>query len=122
MPIEAVQLIAIDMKCELNMCRLLSLFSTLHIGGVSENHQVQGQMAATNRLWCDFVVYTTIDIQVERIMFDSVFWSNTLPKLQHFLKYALMPELMLKRIKNGSKLYNNKPYLSYANLQKLKQK
>ena len=33
--------------------------------------QVQGQMAVGNRPWCDFVVYTTKDVSVERIDFDA---------------------------------------------------
>ena len=47
--------------------------------------QVQGQMAITDRTWCDFVVYTTKGIAVERIAFDKDFWKNELlPKLVDF--------------------------------------
>ena len=40
--------------------------------------QVQGQLAIAERTWCDFVVYTTKGISVERIVFDQVFWENQL--------------------------------------------
>ena len=35
--------------------------------------QVQGQMDISNRQWCDFVVYTTRGIHVQRIDFDKVY-------------------------------------------------
>ena len=44
--------------------------------------QVQGQMAITGRKWCDFVIYTTKGISIERIPYDAMFWNNELlPKL-----------------------------------------
>lgn len=44
--------------------------------------QVQGQMAITERTWCDFVVYTEKGISIERIEYDPNFWeSSVLPKL-----------------------------------------
>lgn len=36
--------------------------------------QVQGQMGIGMRPWCDFVIYTTKGISIERIKFDSRFW------------------------------------------------
>jgi hypothetical protein len=38
--------------------------------------QVQMQMAMTKRHWCDFVVYSTHSMYLERIRFDPVFWNN----------------------------------------------
>ena len=35
--------------------------------------QVQGQMAITERAWCDFVVYTSKGIAIDRITFDKFF-------------------------------------------------
>ena len=37
--------------------------------------QIQGQMAITERSWCDFVIYTEKGISVERIPFDAEFWN-----------------------------------------------
>ena len=57
--------------------------------------QVQGQMAVSGRLWCDFVVYTPKGISIERINFDSDFWSNSLlPKLIYFYDNCIAPEIV----------------------------
>lgn len=56
--------------------------------------QVQGQMAVTERYWCDFVVYTEKGISVERIEFDSAFWSDLLLKLSSFFENCLAPEIL----------------------------
>ena len=54
-------------------------------------HQVQGQLAICGLNWCDFVVYTTQGMHVERIKFDSNFWAiEMLPRLAEFyVNYAL---------------------------------
>lgn len=55
--------------------------------------QIQGQLALTGLKWCDFCVYLSEsnEICVDRICFDSKYWSETLlPKLSNFyLQYAL---------------------------------
>ena len=57
--------------------------------------QVQGQMAITERAWCDFVVYTETGLSIERILFDAVFWNNDLlPKLTAFYDNCLAPEIV----------------------------
>ena len=57
--------------------------------------QVQGQMAIGKRNWCDFVIYTQKNIAVERITFDSSYWSNELqPKLVDFYDNILAPEIV----------------------------
>ncbi len=38
--------------------------------------QVQGQMGVTKRQWCDFIVFTTKGISIERIEFDDEFWQD----------------------------------------------
>ena len=53
---------------------------------LKQNHeyysQVQGQMAVCNIKWCDFVIYTSKGISVQRIIFDEDFWLHDLyPKL-----------------------------------------
>jgi len=56
--------------------------------------QVQGQMAVGDRPWCDFVVYTTKGISVQRIEFDKDYWEKTLlPKLIEFYNNILGPEI-----------------------------
>ena len=57
--------------------------------------QVQGQMAITGRAWCDFVVFTSKGIAIERIGFDKLFWENELlPKLVDFFDNCLAPEVV----------------------------
>ena len=57
--------------------------------------QIQGQMAIGGRVWCDFVVFTTKGISVERVEFDDSYWQNTLlPKLETFFDDCLGPEIV----------------------------
>ena len=57
--------------------------------------QVQGQMAITERHWCDFIVYTKKGIHVERIDFDPEFWNDKLlPKLEDFYDTCLAPNIV----------------------------
>ena len=45
-------------------------------------YQIQGQLAILNLKWCDFVVWTTVDLHVERVKADREFWlKQCLPKL-----------------------------------------
>jgi len=47
-------------------------------------HQVQGELYATGAPWCDFVVWTTIDIKIQRI-YPNLDWKLTnIPKLTSF--------------------------------------
>ena len=57
--------------------------------------QVQGQMAIGDRQWCDFVVYTTKSISVQRIVFHKQYWEQQLlPKLMEFYDNCLGPEIV----------------------------
>ena len=66
---------------------------------LKQNHtyycQVQGQLAITERKWCDFVIYTTKGVSVERILYDADFWENKLlPKLITFYDKCLCPSIV----------------------------
>ena len=55
--------------------------------------QVQGLMGVTGARWCDFVVYTSKGMSIERIPFDVHFWNDLSTKLKlyyfkHFLSVA----------------------------------
>ena len=57
--------------------------------------QIQGQMAIGSHNWCDFIVYTSKGINVQRIKFDQHFWENELrPKLKSFYDLCLGPEIV----------------------------
>lgn len=69
--------------------------------------QVQGQMAITKRSWCDFVVYTTRGISIERVHFDSHFWSDTmLPRLVEFYDNCLCPAIVSPIYLVGMKMHD----------------
>ncbi|KAM7305806.1 hypothetical protein ISCGN_015702 [Ixodes scapularis] len=57
-------------------------------------YQVQTQMAVCNVEYCDFVVWTTKDIHVERVFRDGAFWSQVLPKATLLFVLAVLPELL----------------------------
>ena len=64
-----------------------------------ENHpyyaQVQGQMSIGGRTWCDYVLFTTKGISVQRISFNIDYWEKTLlPKLNEFYDNCLGPEIV----------------------------
>ena len=55
--------------------------------------QMQGQMGVTWSKWCDFIVYTSKGLYVERIPFDSDYWQNLKTELlnyyfTHFIQFA----------------------------------
>ena len=57
--------------------------------------QIQGQMAITERNWCDFIIYTEKGINVERIRFDEHYWKQELlPKLTPFFDNCFAPEVV----------------------------
>ncbi len=71
----------------------------LNVLRLRQNHiyyaQVQGQMAVGDRKWCDFVVFTSKGISIERINYDEDYWKDTLlPKLEHFYDNCLAPEIV----------------------------
>ena len=57
-------------------------------------YQIQGQLAITRQSWCDFVVYTTQDLHVERIFFNREFWSFVEGKLIEFYIACVLPQLV----------------------------
>lgn len=57
--------------------------------------QIQGQMAIGVRPWCDFIVYTSKGVSVERVHYDQEFWEkDLLPKLEEFYNKCVAPEIV----------------------------
>jgi hypothetical protein len=56
--------------------------------------QVQMQMAITKRYWCDFVVYSTRGLYLERIHYDAVFWENVEDILTRSFYSYVVPEIV----------------------------
>jgi hypothetical protein len=55
-------------------------------------YQIQGCMATLNVSWCYFVVFTNVDLFVERIYFDNDFWQKIVPELSSFYSEYLLPD------------------------------
>lgn len=106
----------VEFKCPYNTrdmtpieaCQTKNFFCTLEQGiptlkcGHNYFFQVQGLMAITKTNWCDFVVWTTKGISVQRISFDREFWNaKMLPKLVSFYETAILPELAAPEYPNG---------------------
>ena len=57
--------------------------------------QIQGQMAIGDRPWCDFIIYTSKGITIERVRYDQEFWEkNLLPKLEEYYDNCVAPEIV----------------------------
>jgi len=78
----------------------------LHLKKTSNYYyQVQGQLAITEKQFCDFIVYTEKDFFIERFTLDKDLWENVmLPKLTWFYEECLLPELLDSRIQRGMKV------------------
>ena len=61
-------------------------------------YQIQGQLAILNLEWCDFVIWTNVDLHVERVKRDPKFWRlQCLPKLKSFYYNIMLPEILYPR-------------------------
>lgn len=61
--------------------------------------QIQGQLHITQKLFCDFIVWTPSDIFVERIFKNNDFWTNKMETfLVKFYHEALLPEIVDPRL------------------------
>jgi len=67
-------------------------------------HQVQGQLAISNRKYCIFIAATNLDKFVEKIYPDAELWDKMLPKLKRFYHECLLPEIIDPRISRGMKV------------------
>ena len=54
-------------------------------------YQVQGQMALTGVVWCDFMIYTFKNYTIERIQFDVDFWKSMQTRLTEFYFQYVLP-------------------------------
>ena len=66
---------------------------------LKQNHpyysQIQGQLAITERKWCDFVIYTSKGFSVETIAYDEHFWNDRLlPALVGIYENCVAPEVV----------------------------
>ena len=56
---------------------------------------VQSHRAIGQRPWCDFVIYTTKGLSVQRIEYNKKFWEeDLLPKFSNFYDHCVGPEIV----------------------------
>ena len=58
------------------------------------HYQIQTQLFTTGRAHCDFVVWTTKEIYIERIYANTEFWEYIVPKAKQFFFHCILPELI----------------------------
>ena len=79
--------------------------SFLTDGGLNRSHkyytQVQGQLAITNRQFCDFVVWTPIGLITQRIYHDSFFGEKVVKKLTSCFVENILPEILTHKLKRS---------------------
>ena len=68
-------------------------------------YQVQGQLAVTGRSWRDFIVYTTKDLSVEIIFFDTDFWSSAEEIFLEFYVSCVLPQIIHSKGIEGLKSF-----------------
>lgn len=57
--------------------------------------QIRGQLAVTEKKWCDFVIFTNKGISIEQIEYDREIWGDKLlPKLISFYDNCLCPSIV----------------------------
>ena len=61
-------------------------------------YQIQGAMAMAHVEWCDFIVWTTNDMVVERIPFNQSFWDYIYSQLKSIYLSYMLPEIIYPRI------------------------
>lgn len=62
-------------------------------------YQIQGQLAITNRSWCDFFVWSPNDFYCIRINQDHAFWDRIVPKMKQFYMDCCLPEILDSRFR-----------------------
>lgn len=69
---------------------------------LKKNHpyyaQIQGQLFCTGRKYCNFIIYTFIDMKVLFIQKDETYINNMLPNLINFNMHYLEPAILNKYI------------------------
>ena len=65
------------------------------------------KMAVTGAKWCDFIVYTSKGIYVQRIPFDPVFWAGLEQKLLSYYFYHFITFASAKFFQGSCQVNNN---------------
>ena len=57
-------------------------------------YQILGQLGISGGEYCDFVVWTLVDVYIERVYLDSTVWQEMTVKLTNYYKTELGPEII----------------------------
>lgn len=95
-----------DICCGLCTCKLPSCLHYVDDLLVMKHHhayfaQIQGQMAITGRLYCDFFVYTVNGHFHERVLFDDSYYKDLLCDLDKFFKCYIVHEFKTRTVQNS---------------------
>lgn len=105
----------VEIKCPLiDRCQTCTDFCSCKLpaflqrdsGNISLKHnhayyaQIQGQLALSNRHYCDFFVYTCNGYFIQRLNFDSSYFSKILKNLIYFFEHIIAPEIIYRTLKN----------------------
>jgi hypothetical protein len=101
----------LEVKCPFSIAHTRpgsSNLAYLRGGTLAKSHQyftqVQGQMAVTDRQWCDFFVFTKHGYYLERILFNPQFWSTVVANLEKFFVLFVAPELLSSSLRDAPQL------------------
>ena len=65
---------------------------------INKNHsyydQIQMQLAVTCRTWCDFVLYTSKGLVIDRVEFDEFYWESLQRNILEFYFKYMLPEIV----------------------------
>ena len=65
-------------------------------------HQVQLQLYVSEAPWCDFCVWISKDLAIERIYSDEASWQlEQIPKLDSYFHECILPEIVCPKAKPG---------------------
>ncbi|XP_064462314.1 uncharacterized protein LOC135372775 [Ornithodoros turicata] len=82
-------------------------------------YQVQGQLAVTGFEWCDFVAWTNAGSCARSLPTTaSPITTTTTTTLLHFVKYALVPEMLTQHVRRIGQLYTKGSYPPYEQCKK----
>lgn len=63
--------------------------------------QIQGILNLTAQKWCDFVVWTDVDMYVERILTNEDYMKEFIPTAREFYFRYILPELTFQTQENN---------------------
>lgn len=67
-------------------------------GAMLTTSKLGAQLHIVDAEYCDFVVWNTNDIFIERIVPDMDFWDDVIPKAENFFRNCILPEVLGQQV------------------------